>query len=262
MSNAMSSQPGLHSSVAAPAPESQRVLSQAKFEARTLLANGEQLLVSLLLPAFALVGLHYASAPSLGSGRRIDLAVPGVLALATVSTAFTGQAIATGFDRRYGVLRLLGVTPLGSRGLMAGKAIAVALVVAAQTVILGGLGFTFGWHPHLAGGLPAVALLVLGCWVFVALALTVAGWLRAEGVLVVANLLWVLFAAGGALLLPSGQYPSAWATIVRYLPTGALGDGLRAALTGTGGYGLSMVVLAGWGVVLTLVASRVFRWSD
>lgn len=138
-----------------------RMRAQAAFEGRTLLANGEQLLVSLLLPAMALLGLHFASTPDLGPGRRIDLATPGILALAVVSTAFTGQAIATGFDRRYGVLRLLGVTPLGSRGLLVAKAVAVAGVVAVQTLVLGGLGLVLGWHPHWVGVPLAIVFLSL-----------------------------------------------------------------------------------------------------
>src|SRR5476649_166748 len=89
------------------APARTRVLAQARFETGTLLRNGEQLLVAVVLPAMALVGLALSHSPSLGPGRRIDLAVPGVLALAVISTAFTGQAISTAFDRRYGVLRLL-----------------------------------------------------------------------------------------------------------------------------------------------------------
>lgn len=245
-----------------PAPASARIRAQALFEARTLLANGEQLLVSLLLPAMALVALHLSSTPDLGAGRRIDLAVPGVLALAVVSTAFTGQAIATGFDRRYGVLRLLGVTPLGSSGLVPAKALAVGGVVLVQTLVLSVLGLFLGWGPHASGWPLALVFLALGCWVFVALALAVAGRIRAEGVLVVANLLWVIFAAAGGLLVPSAGYPEWWASIVRFLPTGALGDGLRAALAGHGGVWVPLVVLVVWAAALTAVARSTFRWSD
>lgn len=246
----------------AAAPSKKRVAAQGAFEARTLLANGEQLLVSILLPAFALLGLHFASTPDLGPGRRIDLAVPGVLALAVVSTAFTGQAIAIGFDRRYGVLRLLGVTPLGSRGLMFAKALAVALVVVFQTLVLGGLGLALGWHPHWAGVLAALVMLALGCWAFVALALVVSGRIRAEGVLVLANLLWVLFAVGGGLLIPTSRYPGVWAKIADYLPTGALGNGLRAALTDTGTVWLPALILTIWAAIFTALATKLFRWSD
>jgi hypothetical protein len=68
----------------------------------------------LWLP-LVLVGM--ATAPFLGletgGVSRIDFATPGVLALAVVSSAFTSQAIATAFDRRNGVLRMLATTPLG-----------------------------------------------------------------------------------------------------------------------------------------------------
>nr|HET7278677.1 ABC transporter permease [Dermatophilaceae bacterium] len=246
---------------AAAAPPRQRVLAQARFETATLLRNGEQLLVSVVLPALALAGLAYSSAPSLGAGRRIDLAVPGVLALAVVSTAFTGQAIATGFDRRYGVLRLLGITPLGRGGLLGGKALAVLAVVAAQYAVLAALGLALGWQPRPAGIPAALVTALLGTWAFVALALTLAGTLRAEAVLALANLVWVLLLALG-VLVPTARLPHALGVAARILPSGALGDGLREAFV-HGTPPLSQwLVLVLWGVGGTLAARRWFRWSD
>lgn len=240
-----------------------RIRAQALFEGRTLLTNGEQLLVSLVLPALALVGLAVSSSPQLGAGRRIDVAVPGVLALAVVSTAFTGQAIATGFDRRYGVLRLLGTTPLGRSGLLAGKAIAVLSVVAAQTVLLSILGLVFGWHPQPAGVAIAIVFVILGSGVWVALALALSGVLRAEATLAVANLIWVLLAAVGGLLVPTDRFPTGVADVVRLLPSGALGDGLRAALTGHDSAVVGpLLVLMVWGVLGSFAVTRFFRWSD
>ncbi|WP_446663564.1 ABC transporter permease [Flexivirga sp. B27] len=240
-----------------------RARSQAGFEVRTLLSNGEQLLVSLLLPAIALVALAIGTAPDLGPGRRIDIVVPSVLALAVVSTAFTGQAISTGFDRRYGVLRLLGVTPLGRSGLLAGKAIAVVAVVALQTVVLGILGACFGWQPDVPGLLVGLLIMLLGTWTWVALALLISGVLRAEAVLAVANLLWVLFAGVGGLLLPTQQFPDAVGTIIRLLPSGSLGDGLRDAMTGQFDSLLEPVlVLLLWGAAATAATAATFRWDD
>lgn len=244
------------------APPLSRVRAQAAFETRTILTNGEQLLVALILPALALIGLASTSVPDLGDGRRIDLAVPGVLGLAVVSTAFTGQAIATGFDRRYGVLRLLGVTPLGPRGLLAGKSVAVMCVVAVQVVLLSILGLILGWEPHWSGVPAALLLIVLGSWAFVALALLLAGALRAEGVLAAANLIWVLLLVGGGLIVPTGELPAGLSDVVRLLPSGALGDGLRAALTGDGGLVQPVLVLLGWAVAGSALLARTFRWSD
>ncbi len=247
---------------AGPAPTAARVRAQARFELASLLANGEQLLVSLVLPLGALVGLALTSAPSLGDGRRIDLAVPGVLALCVISAAFTAQAIATGFDRRYAVLRLLGTTPLGRDGLLWGKAIATLGVELIQWVVIGGVGVALGWRPSLLGLLYAVPFLLAGTWAFVALALLLAGLVRAEGVLALANLFWVLFLVLGGVIVPRTQLPDAVAGVAGILPSAALGDGLRTALAaGTFGIG-PLLILLGWGAVATLLASRTFRWSD
>ena len=121
-----------------------RIRRQASFEARTMLRNGEQLLVAFILPAMAMVGLKFVSVPDLGL-RRIDVIVPGVLALAVVSTAFTSQAIATAFDRRNGVLRLLGTTPLGRDGLLGGKALATGFVLAFHLLALSLPGRAASW---------------------------------------------------------------------------------------------------------------------
>lgn len=240
-----------------------RARVQAAFETRTLLSNGEQLLVSLIIPAMVLIGLAATKTPNLGHGRRIDLVVPGVLALAIVSTAFTGQAIATGFDRRYGVLRLFGVTPLGRTGLLAGKAIAVLVVVLLQTVLLSVLGAFLGWHPHLGGVVVAAILMVVGTWTWVSIALLLAGVLRAEAVLAVANLIWILLAAGGGLIYPTDRMPAALGSVIRLLPSGALGNGLRDALNGHEvRLVVPLLVLVVWGVLATALTARFFKWSD
>ncbi len=244
------------------APPTRRVAAQARFEAVTLLRNGEQLLVALVLPVLALVGLALTQTPDLGPGRRIDVAVPGVLALAIVSTAFTGQAISTGFDRRYGVLRLLGATPLGRSGLLAGKALAVLIVEALQVLVLAGLGLALGWRPQPFGLPQAIVFWLLGTWTFVALALLLAGIVRAEAVLAIANLLWVLLLGAGGLVVPHTLMPEPVRSVVALLPSAGLGDGLRAALQfGTFDAGSAIVLLI-WGLAATAGCLRTFRWSD
>lgn len=244
------------------APTRDRILVQARFETGTLLRNGEQLLVALVLPAMALIGLAISQSPSLGSGRRIDLAVPGVLALAVISTAFTGQAISTGFDRRYGVLRLLGVSPLGRSGLLVAKALAVLTIEMLQGAVIGGLGLALGWHPQWVGLFAGVLVTVVGTWTFVALALLLAGTLRAEGVLALANLIWIAFLGLGGVIIPRSQMPDGLSHVAAFLPSGALGDGLREAFIHGRPAGIPLLVLVVWGAVATLLASRTFRWSD
>ncbi|KGN42772.1 ABC transporter permease [Knoellia aerolata] len=244
-----------------PATSAQRWLAQTRFETATILGHGEQLLVALVLPVLALVGMALTDVPDLGPGRRIDVATAGVLALAVVSTAFTGQAIATGFDRRQGVLRFLGVGPLGREGLIAGKLGAVGLVILVQLVVLGGVAAVLGWRPEPAGVLPALVTVGLGAAAFLALAMLLAGTVRAEGVLALANLVWVLL-LGLGILLPTDRLPDGVAGLARVLPSGALGDGMRLALV-EGGWPLAQwLVLAGWTLAAGLGAARWFRWSD
>jgi ABC-2 type transport system permease protein len=246
---------------AGPASLAHRVRAQAGFEATLLLRNGEQLLVSLVLPALALVGLSMSSVPDLGDQPRIDVLAPGVLALATLSTAFTGQAISTGFDRRYGVLRQLATTPLGRGGLLAGKALAVLAVQAVQVFVLGVLALGLGWRPRWDAVPAALVIGLAGTAALVSLALLLAGTLRAEAVLAVANLVWVVLITAGAVVIPAGQLPDAVRPVVTRLPSGALGEGLRAALLGGWLDVGALGVLLAWAVGAAAATLRWFRWS-
>lgn len=241
------------------APIRRRVFAQAAFETRAVLRNGEQLLLTLVLPVLALVVLSRTDVVRLDAADRIGVVAPGALALAVVSTAFTSQAIATGFDRRSGVLRLLATTPLGRSGLLAGKVLAVLAVEVVQVVVLGAVAVALGWRP--TGIVPALCLLALGTAAFVCLALLIAGTLRAEAVLAVANLVWVLLLAGGGLLLPVDRLPDGLAGVVRLLPSGALGEGLRAALDGGGLTAGPVLVLVAWTVVGGFLAARFLHWD-
>ena len=177
------------------APAARRVLRHALTEAGLLVRNGEQLLLALVIPVGVLV-----LGPLLGDRLGgLDVLVPSVLALAVWSSAFTSVAIATGFERRYGVLERLAATPLGRSGLLAGKAGAVVLVLVGQLVVLVTVGLALGWRPRLqaASTLVAVALVVLAAAAFVSLALLLAGRLRAEITLAVANLIYVVLLVGG-----------------------------------------------------------------
>lgn len=242
----------------APAPAWRRILAQTGFEVRAVARNGEQLLLTLVLPVLVLVVGARTGVLGLGADA-VDVVAPGVLALAVMSTALTSQAIATAFDRRAGVLRLLATTPLGRDGLVAGKVAAVALVELVQVLVLGTVAVGLGWRP--AGVGTALLVLALGTWAFVAIGLLLAGTLRAEAVLAAANLLWVLLLVGGGVVVPPDLLPGPLAALAPLLPSGALGDGLRAA---TGGQGLSwaaVLVLVAWGAGASTVVARTFRWS-
>jgi ABC-2 type transport system permease protein len=240
------------------------VATQARMESRLMLRNGEQLLIAIVIPVLVLVGL-VGAADSLGldyDDPVVDVVTPGVLALAVLSTSFTSLAIATGFERRYGVLKRLGTSPLPRSGLLAGKVLALLLVEVLQVAVICGVALLLGWDPSpgtagLAGGVLAA---VLGTAAFAALGLLVAGVLRAEATLAVANLVYLLLLAGGAVVLPATAY-GGFGDVASWLPSGALGEAMRDALLHGEVAWRDLAVLTGWAGLGSVVASRTFSWE-
>ena len=246
------------------APFGTMVWSHARMETRLLLRNGEQLLLALVIPMLILIGgAESGGVVNLGSGRRIDVLTPGVLALAVMSTSFTSLAIATGFERRYGVLKRLGASPLPRTGLLLGKVISLFLVEAAQVVVVGAVGLLLGWHPHTDPGavLWAVALVLAGTAAFAGLALLMAGTLRAEATLAAANLVYVLLLVAGAVVVPLSSYPVGMRDVVTLLPSGALAEGLRESLNGGTVHPARLLVLLVWAAAAAVCTVRAFRWE-
>ena len=246
------------------APVGRLLRAQTRVEALLTLRRGESLLLTLGIPLGVLV---LAAAGVLGDGgraERLDDLVPGLLALCVLATAFTGQAISTGFERSYGVLKRLGGTALTRPLLLAAKVLAVLAVVAVQVAVLVPAALLLGWRPSggLVGGLVAAALLLLGVATFTALGLLLGGTLRAEAVLALANLVFLVLLVAGGLVVPLEDLGPTAESVLGLLPTAALADGLRAVLADGGAPPASDVaLLLGWGGAAAALASRLFRFT-
>ena len=192
----------------------------------------------------------------------MDAAVPGVLALCVISTALSGQGIATGFDRRYGVLRFLATTPLGRNGLIMGKCIAVLVVVAIQFTLVAALGYGLGWRPDAIAVSRSIITMLMGAGAFTALGLLIAGTVRAEATLAIVNIAWVILAGAGGVVFPLKSFPDWYAGIVAWSPSAALGDALRGNFIQHQWLADPHWVLIVWTGVIGFVASRKFKWSD
>jgi ABC-2 type transport system permease protein len=246
------------------APLRAQVLAQTRMETKLLLRNGEQLLLAIVIPIIVLVG-GVLAADHIGvhfPAGVVDTLTPGVLALAVMSTSFTSLAIATGFERRYGVLKRLGASPLPRSGLLMGKVGSLLVVEALQILVIGTVALLLGWSPSagVVGAFAAVLVVLLGTAAFASLGLFLAGALRAEATLAAANLVYLLLMAGGAVVIPSSSY-GALGSFVALLPSGALGNGLRAALMDGPMPVVPLVVLAAWATVGTVLTSRTFTWE-
>ncbi|MGO4590195.1 ABC transporter permease [Paenarthrobacter sp. 2TAF44] len=246
---------------AGPATLPRRILQQGRYETITMLRNGEQLILAVVLPLLALAGLTVTPLLDGLGGSRVDVATPGILALCAMSTAFTGQGIATGFDRRYGVLRFLSTTPLGRGGLIAGKILAVLVVLFLQVLVVGAVAGLLGWQPRAEAWLPGLGILVLGAAAFTALGLLVAGTVRPEATLAITNLLWILLGALGGIVVPAERLPAIAQGIVHFLPSGALGQALRDAfILGIVPFPAVLVLLM-WTLLAGAAAIRWFKWN-
>jgi ABC-2 type transport system permease protein len=235
--------------------------AQALSELRLQLRNGEQLLVTLGIPIGLLVFFGTVDVLPVDGDDRLGFLVPGIVALAVMSSAMVAMGIATGFERSYLVLKRLAVTPLGRPALVAAKILVVAAVEVLQLVAVVAVGLALGWSPEWSGVPLAVAAVVLGTAAFGGIGLILAGSLRGPLNLAAQNALYLLLLLTGGLVFSLDRLPGVAGSIAGVLPAAALGEVVRAVLTGSDAGLRAWTVLAVWAVAAPVVAGRTFRWS-
>ena len=227
-----------------------------------VLRNGEQLLLTLVIPVLLLTFFSLVDVLPSGNQESPDFLLPGVVALAIMSTAMVSLGIATGFERSYMVLKRLGATPLRRGELVTAKMLSVFAIELLQLVILLPLGRLLGWHAGGTTTLLVVPAVLLGTSAFTGIGLTLAGTLRGEINLAAQNGLYLVLLLLGGMVIPMSSLPGPLRSVAEVLPSSALADVLRDSLTGTGNrVGLSWIVLLAWAVLAPEVAARRFRWS-
>ncbi len=238
------------------------VRAQTRVELAMTLRRGESLLVTIGIPLGILVFFSKVDVVTVSSGDPLDFLVPGVLALAVMSTAMVSLGIATGFERRYGVLKRLGSTPLSRSGLLAAKTTTVLLVEVVQATLIVGTGIALGWEPS-AGILAAIVLLLVGTVAFAGIGMLMAGTLRAEANLALANGLFLVLLFLGGMAYPLSRLPDALEVVAKLLPAAALAECVRGVLDPAGSLPVGeLVVLLVWAVGAPLLAARTFSWEE
>lgn len=235
-------------------------LAQLTTEVRLTLRRGESLLLVLGLPLFFLAFFAGVDVLPTGPGRAIDFLTPGILALAVMSTAMVSLSIATGFERSYGVLKRLGATPLGRPRLVAAKTAGVVVVELVQLAVLVPVAFVLGWEPDAVWP-AAVAGVVLGTAAFAGIGLVLAGRLRAELNLAASNGLYLVLLLVSGMMFSLDELPAAARAVARVLPSGALAEVLRGALSADAIPARAWAVLSAWALAAPVAASRLFRWE-
>ncbi len=239
------------------------LVAQVRAELTMTLRRGESLMVTLAIPLGVLVFFSKldATIPD-GYDDPVDFLLPGVIALAVMSAAMVSLGIATGFERRYGVLKRLGATPLSRRGLVVAKTVTVLLLEVLQLGLIVAVGAALGWTPN-AGALPAVAIVIIGTVAFAGIGMLLAGTLRAEATLALSNALFLMLLFLGGMAYPIDKLPAVLESLADVLPAAALSECLRGLLVPGFGFPIgSFVVLSVWAVGAPLLAVRRFRWEE
>jgi ABC-2 type transport system permease protein len=238
------------------------ITAQTRIEILLTLRRAESLLVTLVIPLGILVFFTKVDAVNTTLQDPVDFLVPGVLALAVMSSAMVSLGIATGYERRYGVLKRLGSTPFSRASLLTAKTLNVLALEVVQTVAIVVTGIALGWDA--SGGLiAAVGLLLLGTIAFAGIGMLLAGTLRAEANLAVANGLFLALLFLGGMAYPLHKLPDALETFAKALPAAALSETLRGVLDRGASFPVGeFVVLVIWAIAAPLAAARWFRWEE
>jgi ABC-2 type transport system permease protein len=244
------------------APLLPMIVALTRMELRLALRRGESVLVTLVIPPVLLVFFGLVDLMPVAPELRAGYLVPGILALAIMSTAMVSTGIATAFERYYKVLKRLGASPLPRVGLLAAKIASVLVIEVVQTVLIIGVAtLVLGWRPTgVSAAVPLV--LLLGTAAFGGLGLLMAGALRAEATLAVANGLYLAFLLLGGIVFPTSHLGPWLAGFAALLPSTALAETLRAVLGASGPAPLlSWIVLVAWAIVAPVAAALTFRWE-
>ncbi|GAA0588129.1 ABC transporter permease [Paractinoplanes ferrugineus] len=229
--------------------------SQIRMELTLTARRGEAVVLAMGVPLLVLLGAGLTHVTTVPGDDRLAFVVPGVLALTVLSTAFTGQAITTGYERSYGVLKRLGASPLTRPGLLVSKTAAVLGLIVVQLLVLAAVGVAVGWRPHGGQILPAIGVTVLATAAYSGLALLLASVLKPETTTGAATLLYVLMLAAGGIMFTTPA-----AAVV--LPLAAHADALRATLSHAAAVpGGDWISLAAWAVVCVTAAIKKMRWE-
>jgi ABC-2 type transport system permease protein len=237
------------------------LVAQSRAEALLQVRRGENMIVTLVIPLGILLFFAKVDTLSTDYAHPVDFLVPGVLALSVMAAAMVSLGIATGFERRYGVLKRLGSTPLSRSGLLTAKTATVLALELVQVLLVVAVGAAIGWHVP-AGIVPAVGLLLVGTIAFAGIGLFMAGTLRAEANLAAANGLFLVLLFLGGMAYPLSKLPGALEAFAKLLPAAALSETVRAVLTSKPFPVGELVVLLVWAIAAPIAAARTFRWEE
>ncbi|PWV51437.1 ABC transporter permease [Chitinophaga sp. S165] len=215
--------------------------------------------VAKLEPVEVLPGRRY---------RRIDFILPGLLSFSLLSAAVFSTAFLFFSLRQTLVLKRFFATPIRRLYIVLGEALARLIFQVAGAVIIIAIGyFAFGFT-LVHGWTTFFEMLVLtsfGVIVFMGFGFVVSGIANSESAIPpIANVITLPQFLLAGTFVAVDAFPSWLQPICRIMPLTYLNDAFRKiAFEGQHlwNVGLELGVIALWGVVVYIVAVRVFKWE-
>ncbi len=239
------------------------VAAQARSEIKMTLKQGEAALLTIVIPVIGLLvfgSVKLLPVPA-GVPNRVNFVLAGAIAFGIMASGMVSQSISVAFDRSYGVLKRLGATPLGRKGVVMGKLAAVAALELIQLALLLGVGAALGWTPS---GNPLIFIVgwVLATSAFTGIGMLLGGTLRAELVLGLSTLLWLVLLGVGSMVVPLGSLPGPVALLAKLLPAAGASYLILHGISAAGAVPLwAWIDTLVWAVGAPLLAIRLFKWS-
>jgi ABC-2 type transport system permease protein len=219
-----------------------------------------------LLVIFGSIPSTTRPAAALGGISFFNLYVPTLLVFVLIAVGLGGLPQQLSAYRAQGVLRRMSTTPVSPVWLL-GAQMTVSLIMAAVAIAIllgvGALAFHLALPSSLGGWLVSLVSLVLTVAATLGLGLcvaAVAGTPQLAGALQ-AVLFYPLAFFSGLYVPLQAIHSSVIHTIAKVLPTGAGFDALHASFLGHSPGAEPLLVLAGWAILSSLAAARLFRWE-
>ncbi len=197
--------------------------------------------------------------------RTIQFVTPGLLGWAIAMSASFGAAATLNGWRNSKLLRRLQLSPVPTTTVVAARVVVTIAIALMQMAIFLGLG-TAAFGLKLTGAWPAaIPLLIVGTLCFMAIGLLAGAVAKStEGAVNMANFIVLPMSFLSGSFFPLDGSPQ-WLQIVsKCLPLRWLNDGMLDVMVrgeSATAIGLPLLVLAGFAVVVTLLAARLFRWE-
>jgi ABC-2 type transport system permease protein len=228
-----------------------------RLEAVRLFRNKRVVIFSTLMPAVLVLIIGGVSVGGDADAKQyvmVSMALFGAMSAAIAS----GGSIAV--ERGLGWNRTLRLTPLSPAAYVLNKVL-LALLVGALPVLITFAVAAAGLHVRLTAA--EWVLCFAGAWLsslpFAALGVLIGYLAEPDSVQQVSALLNLTLAAFGGLWVPVSLMPGALQAVAKLTPSYWTGEVARSPLEHGHVDGRAIAVLAGWTVVLALVALRRFR---